>query len=422
MLPSFGIDRAAFLALNQKARDAARRQDWSAMRSSLLELGQQMPGPTPAYMLRMASVEARLGNDDSALEWLSRYAATGLKYDLAKDDTFKALANRPKYRQIESAMHDRALPISNAQMICSLPILDLMPEDIAYDESARVFFVSSVRHHSVYRVRPPDKGSGNCAVEQLLSADFPRHWPVLAVSLDAKRNLLWATEAALEGFSDIPQGDAGKTALLAVDKQSGKILRRFELVAHGPAEFGDMCLAADGTVYVSDGAGGGVYRVRGDPRTASLEKVADGLFSPQTPALAADGKRLFVADYSMGIAVVGLHSPSRTPEYLPHPDDVAVTGLDGLYRSGDSLIGMQNGTEPERIIRFRLNRQQTRIVSAEVIEQSTARLGDPTHAVLVGPRFYVSANVGWDKVDDNGQLKNGRHFTAPALLSFPADE
>ena len=73
-------------------------------------------------------------------------------------------------------------------------------------------------------------------------------------------------------------------------------------------------------------------------------------------------------------------------------------------------------------MRFRLNRQQTRIISAQVIEQSTQRLGEPTHAVLVGRRFYVSANVGWDKVDDRGQLKSGERFSAPVLLSFPADE
>jgi hypothetical protein len=48
-------------------------------------------------------------------------------------------------------------------------------------------------------------------------------------------------------------------------------------------------------------------------------------------------------------------------------------------------------------------------------------MGDPTHAVAVDGWFYVSANVGWSKVDDNtGKLKPGEKFTAPVLLRFPA--
>ena len=308
-------------------------------------------------------------------------------------------------------------------MICSLPILDMMPEDISFDQSASSFLMSSIRHHRLYQVRLPDNGNGTCTAEELPLDDEARHWPMSAVSWDSRRNLIWATASALRGFSDVSEADAGKTALFAIDRQSGKVVRRFDLSTSDPAGFGDMYLARDGTVYVSDNIGGGLYRVRGDVRSASLEKIADGLFSPQTPALAADGKRLFVADYSTGIAIIDLRKPAASRlEYLPHPDDVAVTGLDGLYGFGNSLIGIQNGTEPERIMRFRLNRQQTRIISAQVIEQSTQRLGEPTHAVLVGRRFYVSANVGWDKVDDRGQLKSGERFTAPVLLSFPADE
>jgi len=97
-----------------------------------------------------------------------------------------------------------------------------------------------------------------------------------------------------------------------------------------------------------------------------------------------------------------------------------VVALDGLYLDGDSLIGIQNGTDPIRIMRFNLNPAQTEITGAEIIEQSE-RMGDPTHAVLANGWFYVSANVGWSKVDDDtGNLKEGATFTPPVLLRFPA--
>jgi hypothetical protein len=122
----------------------------------------------------------------------------------------------------------------------------------------------------------------------------------------------------------------------------------------------------------------------------------------------------------MGIAVVDLtgKNPPGQLTYLPHPESVAVTGLDGLHLAGDSLIGIQNGTEPERIVRYHLNPAQTAITSAEVVEQSTERLGDPTHVTGLNGWLYATANVGWNKIDDHGQLKAGEHFTAPVLLRF----
>jgi len=186
-----------------------------------------------------------------------------------------------------------------------------------------------------------------------------------------------------------------------------------------------MSIGKDGAVYVTDSLGGGVYRVLpGDLAQAKLEKIADDLFSPQTPVPAGDGKRLLVADYSVGIAVVHLPAKGSATlakvEYLKHPDNVAVTGLDGLLLDGNDLIGIQNGVEPERIMRFRLNKQQTEITSAEVIEQKTDRLGEATHVIKVGEWYYVIANVGWDKVKDDGELKPGKQFTAPVLLRFRA--
>jgi hypothetical protein len=228
------------------------------------------------------------------------------------------------------------------------------------------------------------------------------------------------TAAAMTGFTGFAKEDEGKSALFAIDGSSGKIARRFDLATGAAAVLGDMSVAADGTVYVSDSDGGGVYRVQGDVATAKLEKIADGFFSPQTPVLAGDGKRLFVADYAMGIAVINLakENPPGQLTYLSHPESVDATGLDGLYLAGDSLIGIQNGTEPERIVRYHLNPAQTAITSAEVVEQSTERLGDPTHVTGLNGWLYATANVGWNKIDDHGKLKAGEHLTPPVLLRF----
>ncbi len=420
-IPSlFSLDRAHFIELNKKGREQAKQKDWKGLRETLLAIGREMPAPTPIYILRMASVETHLGNKTEALRWLEKYALMGLKYDLASDDDLKPLLAEAAFAPIAQQMKERTKPVQRAEAVCTLPLPDLMPEDLTFDRAAGTFVVSSIQHHTLYRVKLPRSGEAECALQEIPLEEQAKHWPVLAVSADATRNLLWMTACAMPGFIGFPQEDTGKTALFAIDGATGRVVRRFDPATNGAGVLGDMSIAADGTVYVSDSIGGGVYRVRGDVKTAALEKIAGDFFSPQTPVLAADGKRLFVADYSMGIAVVDLTEPNPSEQlsYLPHADTIAVTGLDGLYRSGDSLIGIQNGSDPPRIMRFRLNPAQTAITSSEVVEQSTDRLGEPTHVIGLNGWFYVTANVGWDKIDDHGQLKPGEHFTAPLLLRF----
>ncbi len=441
LIPAIAMDRAHFLELNQKAGELRKQKDWAGLLKVMIEIGHEMPGTTPRYLLRMASVEMHLGHTSEAVRWMEKYASMGLTYDVATDDDLSPLARDEVFKAVAGKMRENIKPVSKAELVCTIPLPDMMPEDLTYERTSKKFVLSSIQHHTLYRVSLPQAGSQECAVVEVRLSEDAKHWPVLAVSSDVARKVIWMTASAMPGFSGFPKEDDGKAALVAID-ENGKVLRRLDPATGSATVLGDMSVAPDGTVYVTDSVGGGVYRVRGDLAASKLEKIAEGLFSPQTPVAARDGKRLFVADYPMGIAVVDLtghaaqgsqaasmaSKPSGSRpgevspklEYLRHPPNVAVTGLDGLYLSGDSLIGIQNGTEPARIVRYRLNHAQTEILSAEIIEQSTERLGEPTHVVEADGWFYVTANVGWNKIDDSGVLKPGQHFTRPILLRFKA--
>ncbi len=416
-ISAFSLDRAHFLELNKKGRELRQKQDWKGLRDVLLEIGKELPSPTPTFLLRMASVETRLGNHVQALSWMQRYVAMGLSYDISADDDLKPLLSEPAWKVLAEKMKAASQPIIHGQKLCTFPIADLMPEDLASDSTGRMLYVSSVLHHSVYRVTLPAANEGQCRLDEVSLPANAKRWPTLAVSYDNTRNLLWITASAMPEFASNPAGDDGKTALLAVDPRSGSVLHRYDLSPDAPGVLGDMTVTPQGSVYVSDSLGGDVYRVQGDLKTAHLEKIAAGFFSPQTPAMAADGKRLFVSDYAIGIAIIDLNDHNKI-SYLTMPGNVAATGLDGLLRVGDTLIGVQNGTQPARIVRYQLNHEQTRVESAEVLAQGQG-LGEPTHAIAVNGKIFVIANVGWNRIDDHGNLKANEKFTPPFLLAFP---
>ncbi len=169
---SYSIDKTRYRELFQKLNEAAKQKDWQNARDVLTEIGRELPAPTPRYMLSVATIEARLGHKDEALKWIEKYVATGLSFDPARDEDLKALmATGPGAKAVE-LMKECSLPVTNAEFVCTLPQADTMPEDITYikaldPKSAASFYVTSIQHHTIYRVSLPKPGSRECTMEEL---------------------------------------------------------------------------------------------------------------------------------------------------------------------------------------------------------------------------------------------------------------
>lgn len=176
---------------------------------------------------------------------------------------------------------------------------------------------------------------------------------------------------------------------------------------------GDMPLAPNDDVIVSDGEGGRVYRL--PAKATVLEHLDNGEFiSPQTPAMYTDGKHIFVPDYLRGIGV--LEISTKQVRWLSMGEGFALNGIDGLYFDHGTLIAVQNGTSPERVVAFDLDPSLTRITSETIIERSTNTLGDPTHGVIIDDDFYYIANSGWDVIDDHGNMRPGAKPSEPRVM------
>ena len=211
------------------------------------------------------------------------------------------------------------------------------------------------------------------------------------------------------GFS---KEQEGRSALLKYSLESAALLKRYDLKSDAKHALGDMTISSSGDVYASDGFGA-VYWVEHTRDT--IEPLFDkGTFrSPQTPALSPDEKRLFVPDYSRGITVVDL--ATKQWKLLEHPKELSLGGIDGLYLKDKTMLAIQNGTTPPRLIRMSLDDSLTRVIQWETIEANWPGLGSPTHGVVVGDQFYFIVNSGWDRMNDDGSVKQGAAFEAPQI-------
>jgi sugar lactone lactonase YvrE len=387
LVASIGVliaaDEPRWMALNHSARQAVQAKDYVRLRENLRELKPLMPG-NPRIVYNLAAADARLGDREAAFAGLLNLARMGLVYDLAADADFGSLRKSNGFAEIVRQMGDNRKPAGHSSRAFTLAEPDLIPEDIAYDAKTGRFFVSSVRRSKIITTDGREFATAQ--------------WPVVALRVDAERRTLWASTGWLPHCEHCDSKDRDKTALLAFDLDSGRLKQRINSPV--PGLLGDMTISRSGALYVSEGLHGAVLRLQ--PGASSLERIdVPGEFaSPQTPALSEDGKILYVPDYLRGIAAIALSNGALA--WLKPSDDIALSGIDGLYVYRDSFLALQNGTSPERLMRFSLDLRKQ-----QVLEANTPTLGEPTHGTIVGDTFYFIANSGWNEYDDNGVKRAG---------------
>jgi hypothetical protein len=396
--------------LQKEAQAAHAANNKQARLEAALKI-RKLLNDSPEAIEDVARVYAEAGDAQHALEAIGEFADLGQNDNRLFDGGNKNFTALGKLLQTQSIQNQAILkrlsenktPVSHAEPAFTIPDAQLLPEDIDYDPQSKSFLVTSILEKKIVRITLEGKATD--------FASSPSHWPMMAIKIDAARKLVWATEVAIDGFRVAPQSDWGHSALLCFDLGSGALRSRVEGPAH--TALGDMVLTRDGTPVVSDGDGGGVYILRRN----KLERIDNGDFiSPQTTAAHPDGRHLFVPDYLRGIGV--LDQASGKTIWLAPQGKYALSGIDGLYFDHGTLLATQNGTSPERVIRFRLNASLDGIVDEEIIERATPTLGDPTHGVVVGDSFYYIANSGWDVLDDHGELKAGAKMTPARMMRF----
>jgi hypothetical protein len=348
---------------------------------------------SPNSILQLMSAEAFAGDMDGALISLTEFVRMGQSNeDVLQAKQFYAMRGSGQYPKIHDAMAANTTSVSVASKAFSLPVV--VPEDIDYDLTTRRFYITSVLNKEILEV----DADGHARVFAKAQED----WPMMALKIDVRRRLLWATEVAIDGFTTSPRKDWGRSAVLIYDLKSRRLLHRVEGPAH--AALGDMTLTADGDAIVSDGDNGGVYRV--SRTTLQITRLDGGDFiSPQTSAILPDGEHLLVPDYLRGIGILDLKTKGVT--WIPMGGAHDLSGIDGLYLFGKTLIATQNGSSPERVVRFDLDASLSHVESESIVERATPTLGDPTHGVVVGGYFYYLANSGWDALDEHGERKPG---------------
>jgi len=379
---------AAIIEAVRRGNDAYKRKDYEGFLSYAQRASDLSP-QNPDLQVRVARALVLTGKGIEGLALLGRILALGVAYDLDRAD-WNAVREDPAFARARARLTANLQPRTAGEIAFTLPAPDLIAEAIGWDEATHAFYVSSVHQRKIVKL---DEHGG---ATDLIPAET-EHWGLFGLQIDGARRRLWVGAAALPQTDGFTKADEGLAGVLLVDLDKGTVEKRFVPPERGHV-FGDLGLAPNGDLWLSDSVGGGVWKIPADA-SGLVRVIAPGtLRSPQGIAFSEDGRRAYIADYAQGIFVYDVTAGRLEP--LPFPDATLRYGVDGLARSGDALLAVQNGAIPHRLARLLL--AGNTVERAEIVESGPALVA-PTSGVVVGGDYLYIAVSQWDSFDEDGK-------------------
>jgi len=367
--------------------------------------------PTQGVYLENALALAAVAHDTAdATRWLERLADLGLGNGVAGDSMFRAFTGAPAFDAAVKRHTAATAAVARSRVRLTVPDSMLHPEGVTFDARTGRWFVGSIRQRRVVVV----ERDGN--TRDFVQAASDGIGGVFGMAVDDAHRTLWVATTSLPRMRGFTASDSGHVGVYAYDLDTGRLRRsawapRDSSTAH---TFGDLVVAPNGDVYVSDSQAPWIFRlpVGGD---SLVRFMTHPLFrSLQGMAITPDGAAMYAADYSHGLLRIDLRS--RSAVLLRAPRRVTMLGVDGLYLHRGVLIGIQNGVTPARVARFCLDADGRGVRRVDVIDRNPALADEPTLGVVVGDSLFYVATSQWDKFDDTGARVAGSVLRPATVL------
>jgi len=392
-----------------QARQAYAAKDYPSFLLNMTKAAELRPNhPRLIYNLSVAYVLN--GRPDEAFGGLERLAAMGLVMPLARDESFSAFRESSRFKEILAAFDRNKANTGEATEALTFKEKGLISEGLAYDSKTGSYFVSSVHKRKIIRVNKDGKASDFATAEQGL-------WAANGMKVDAERRCLWVASAAMSQMVDFREAENGFSGIFKFDLPTGRLLKKYLLDNHdGKHVLGDLTLSTNGDVFATDSLSPAIYVIRHHTDRLELFMTAAQFSSPQGLAFSADEKWLFMADYGSGLFAID--PQTRELRSISPPPRVTVLGIDGLYFYKGDLIGVQNGVNPQRVVRIGLSADKRSVSDFKILCANHPLFDEPTLGVIVDSHFLFVANSQWGKISDDGKLPPEEQLRDPVILKL----
>lgn len=347
----------------------------------------------PVIMKYLARACVSAGDFGCGRHYLRKIGWIDADTALLGESVFQSFKEEGDYAEIQAFYEEMNRLISESDTAFTIPERDLHPEGLAYDSKTGSFYIGSIRKRKVTELTR--RGEFVDVVdENLFSAS--------GIAVDAIRQKLWIASPAapqMEGYSEEMQGFS---SVFEVDLESGELIQEYSVQDEYNHYFGDLAVHPDGDVFISDSNFPAIYKITSGVREIKLFKHLEGFRSVQGLTLTTDDRSLYVADYIRGLFRIDIDS--RTLKRVEPAGEMSMKGMDGIYYYNNSIIAIQNGVNPMRIVHLYLSADGDRIKRFRYLEKNNPVLDEPTLGTIVDDTFYYVANSPWGKYDEDGEM------------------
>ena len=373
-------DIAALTRLGQlyASRNDDQRLSWVLHRASEL-----LPN-SGDIKLQLALVYAKMGDKTRAYDTLLHMQIQGFGYDLSTDPRFEPVHGTKVWDYIVANLAVNSKSFGEGKVAFDLPKTDNLMNALAWDPKRKSLLIGSARDGSIHRL--DEKGKLTDFIAAGANANL---WGVDALGVDGEHGKLYVATSSSPKFARFSADNANKSALLEFDLASGKFVKKYTPAQDVPRTFNDIAVSANGMVFVADGAHRVVFKLEGD----ALKPVVQNskLSAISAIAVSSNGRVLYIADYALGIFGFDLaKGEAFEPKY--NADQLVLGGIVGMHFYDDTLVVIEDGMTPKRVMRLGLSPDGRAIIAAmplDVASQDFIALGNGT---LAGDKLYFVAN------------------------------
>jgi hypothetical protein len=314
----------------------------------------------PSYMENIIAACALVNRPSTAYNYLLKMQKQGLSYDLSNNPDTESIRGTEVWTYLNDLMIGAGEPNGRGDVVFDLSADFSSPAALTWDESRERFLVGT-------------ENSG----------------AVVAVSQDG--STLWVSSAAVPAFSAYQAANKGRGALFEFNLETLELKGRYNVPEDGQIhELGPITVAGNGDIYIADLAQPLVFRKTAKGEQLEVFVGSTDFVGLRDLAFSPDSGKLYIADSKMGILVVD--PEQQTSQMLMGPENLNLGEISGLFYSEGKLIMIQNGFQPQRIMRLELDDSGANAVEVIPLAIALEEFDRPAFGLVKGEDVYYFAN------------------------------
>ncbi len=340
----------------------------------------------PDHLVGMATAYAMMGKRNTSYDYIYQLQRLGLSFDFDSVEEMAFLRDTEVYDYLNDLLKRQGDPMGKAVTAFTIGEQAALPLSMDWDTSRSRFLVGTAVDGLILAMDE----NGN-SEELLRASDDNGLWSITGLKVDETRNRLWVSTAALPAYSNVIPSEFGQSALAEFELDSLKLVKRYLAPVDGMRhEFGPVDVTAGGDVYVADRLGPMVFRKALGESTVKRFSTHPEMTGFRDMTLGPDGFFIYLTDREKGIVVID--PLEQKAAMLAVPENLNLWGVEGLFTWGKSLVVVQSGTNPQRILRLVLDAEYAGVAEVQPLAVAQEGFDWPTFGAVKNDDLFFFAN------------------------------